>query len=188
MKENDQEIQGHEYDGIKEFDNPLPNWWLVTFFGTIIFAFIYYVHYEIGGGPTLADELKLAMEQMKSAATQAAPTNEPAENEELLATLAQDQGAMKKGEEVYKGKCAACHGPELQGQIGPNLTDKFWIHGPPTRENILKVVRKGVADKGMPPWEAILSKTESQSVSSFLFTKIGSNPANPKAPQGTEYK
>ena len=60
MSTEDRELD-HDYDGIKEYDNPLPNWWLVTFLGTVIFAFIYWVHYEIGGGPTLQQELDAAM-------------------------------------------------------------------------------------------------------------------------------
>ena len=53
----------HEYDGIKELDNNLPLWWLWTFFGAIIFSFIYWLHYEIAeDGPTLDQELAMGKE------------------------------------------------------------------------------------------------------------------------------
>ena len=58
---SDSENKFHEYDGIVEHDNPLPTWWLWTFFLAIIFAFLYFIHYEFGGGETLQQELQVAM-------------------------------------------------------------------------------------------------------------------------------
>lgn len=185
MATEDKEIAGHEYDGIKEFDNPLPNWWLVTFFGTIIFSFVYYIHYEFGGGPTLAQELSTAMSQIEQAAKKSAPPAD-SETEEMLAAAGSTPEALKLGQTTFDGKCATCHGPQLQGLIGPNLTDKFWIHGKGTHKDILTVVKDGVADKGMPPWGALLKKDELYAVVGYIFSKKGSNPPNPKAPQGAE--
>lgn len=174
-------IKGHEYDGIKEFDNPLPGWWLVTFYATIIFAFIYVIHYEFGSGPTLAQELEVAMKEVQAAKPAATAT---VESEDDLMKQAQDPKLLAMGAEVYTGKCASCHGNELQGLIGPNLTDKNWIHGKGKISDILTTVKTGVADKGMPPWEGVLKREEIVAVASFILSKKGSNPPNPKAPQG----
>ena len=174
----------HNYDGIQEYDNPLPNWWLVTFYATIIFGFLYWVHYEFGGAATQAKELAVAMEEIEkakassdSSAVAEAPHGGPATPDEL-----------KEGRVVYAQKCGPCHGDQGQGVIGPNLTDNFWINGKGTEAEIRKVVAKGVGDKGMPAWEALLSREELQDVVLYVVSLKGSNPPNPKAPQGTEVK
>ncbi|HWU45080.1 MAG TPA: cbb3-type cytochrome c oxidase N-terminal domain-containing protein [Bdellovibrio sp.] len=176
----------HEYDGIIEHDNPLPTWWLWTFFITIIFAFIYYIHYELGGGPTLKQELTVAMDQLEKSKA-AGESAAPLETEDSLKEAFGKDGVVAAGAAVFKSKCVACHGEQLQGLIGPNLTDNFWIHGKGTRIDIVKVIREGVPDKGMPPWGPVLKKDEVYAVTAFILSKKGSNPPGAKAPQGVEY-
>jgi cytochrome c oxidase cbb3-type subunit 3 len=179
--EKELELPGHSYDGIEELDNPLPGWWLWTFLFTIIFAFHYFIHYELGGGPSLKQELASAMNELEKNAVH---EPEPTETEEALAIAMSGHDMVRKGAEVYSSKCLACHGANLQGQVGPNLTDKFWIHGQGSRTDIVKVVRAGVPDKGMPNWGQIISKEDVYAVSAFILSKKDSNPPNPKAPQG----
>ncbi|MEY4617563.1 MAG: hypothetical protein RJB66_2523 [Pseudomonadota bacterium] len=178
----DQPIAGHEYDGIQEFDNPLPMWWLWTFFGTIIFAFIYYLHYEMKAGPSLEQELATdmaAIEQMKTTAESEAPKAD-------LAAIIGDPNKIQAGAAVYAGKCASCHGDKGQGLVGPNLTDTAWIHGAKPEEWLV-VIAKGVLDKGMPPWEGILKSNEIHEVIAYIDSLKGTNPAGGKPAQGTEY-
>lgn len=179
-------LTDHEYDGIQEYDNPLPTWWLWTFFLTIMFSFIYFIHYEFGGGPTLKQELEVAMQNIEKAAAQHAPA--VTETEDLLAEAMKDPKLTEVGAAAYVAKCAACHGPQLGGLIGPNLTDNFWLHGKATRLDIVNVIRKGVPEKGMPPWETLLSKDEVYGLTAYILSKKGSNPANAKPPQGEEVK
>lgn len=179
--EFDKEIEGHEYDGIKEYDNPLPRWWLIIFWGTIVFAAGYYAYYQLGSGPTLQQELEVAMANMPKPVAPVAAT--PTESDEEL-TAAFASINLADGKAQYDGKCAACHGQELQGLIGPNLTDNYWLHGKGTPSDIVKVVRVGVADKGMPAWENMLKKEEIYAVTAYIISKKGSNPAGAKAPQG----
>ncbi len=175
------ELPGHNYDGITELDNPLPGWWLWTFLFTIIFAFLYYIHYEVAGGPTLKQELATAMQELEKN-----KQHEPllTETEETLIRAMGGPNVLAAGAEVYNSKCLVCHGTNLQGQVGPNLTDKFWIHGKGTRTDIIKIIREGVLDKGMPNWAQIFSKDEVYAVTAFIISKKGSHPVNPKAPQG----
>lgn len=181
---SDKQEKFHEYDGIIEHDNPLPTWWLATFFITIIFAFIYYIHYEMGGGgKTLTEELNVAMQEIdktKATATSAAPM----ETEESLQAAFAKDGVVALGAEQYTAKCASCHGPELGGLIGPDLVDKYWIHGKGTRMDIVKVIREGVAEKGMPPWGPVMKKEEIYAVAAFILSKKGTQPAGAKGPQG----
>lgn len=178
---SDNEI--HEYDGIIEENNPMPTWWLVIFYATIIFAFIYYIHYELGGGPTLQKELQVAMEELKNVQAQnpASLDIDDAQVTELIKNPEKMQAAMAS----YMGKCAACHGPEMGGQIGPNLTDKFWLHGH-TPKDIAKVIHDGILDKGMPPWGALMTSDELKSLVAFVVSKKGTTPKVAKEPQGQE--
>ncbi len=177
---DDKYLMDHNYDGIQEYDNPLPAWWLITFFGTIIFGFHYWIHYEFGGGQTLADELKGDLAIVKSLN----PSTDNPDKEETLAALVSSDTAKTLGKEVYGAKCAVCHGPELQGLIGPNLVDEYWIQGKGKLVDIAVVVRKGVLDKGMPNWDNQLKEEEIQSVTAYIYASRGNKPANPKAPQG----
>jgi cytochrome c oxidase cbb3-type subunit 3 len=174
------EILDHEYDGIQEYDNPLPNWWLVSFFGTIIFAFLYYLHYSFGGGPTLTQELEVAMKDLPKA-------EEQVWGEDELKAKMDSPDLIAKGKAVFAGKCAACHGNEGQGVIGPNLTDKFWLHGG-HRADILRTINKGVTEKGMPSWAGMLNDDEMMQVAGFVYSLRQTHPANGKAPQGEEVK
>ena len=170
----------HEYDGIREFDNQLPEWWLAIFFGTIIFAFIYWVHYQIAGGPSSKQELATAMAKI-----QAQKPAGPQFTEDKLAALFTGD-AVGKGREVFTGKCAACHGPEGGGLIGPNLTDKFWLHGQGSRLDIAKVIAVGVPDKGMPAWGETLPEDEVVAAAAFVYSIKNANVAGGKPPQGQE--
>lgn len=178
------ELTGHNYDGIEEYDNPLPNWWLFTFLGTIIFAFLYWLHYEIGGGPNLKTELAQAMQTIEAHQAQA-PKIELSEDQLQEKMKAVD---MKAAAALYTSRCAACHGQDLQGMIGPNLTDEFWLHGKGKAQDISGVVHKGVLDKGMPAWEGLLKDDEIISIVAFILAKQDSHPSNAKAPQGDKVR
>jgi cytochrome c oxidase cbb3-type subunit 3 len=89
---------------------------------------------------------------------------------------------------LFAGKCAACHGEHLQGIIGPNLTDEYWIHGRGTRKDIVGIIRSGVLEKGMPSWESLLKPDEIISLAAYIISKQDSHPANPKAPQGEKVR
>lgn len=180
-------LTGHVYDGIQERDNPLPAWWLATFFATIIFSFMYYTHYEISGaGLTLQDELKLEMQNIEKLSKNS--TGGPTQSEESLTELMAGASVLDQGKQIFAGKCAACHGQNAEGLIGPNLTDHFWIHGKGKRADILAVIQKGVLEKGMPGWQQVLPDSDVIAVAAYVFSVKDSHPANPKPPQGEEIR
>lgn len=178
------ELKDHAYDGIQEYDNPLPAWWLATFFITIIFGFLYWIHYEFSGGVGQYDELKMDLAQYESLKQKNNPPT--TESEEDLMKLVAVAETLKEGGSIYTSRCAACHGPELGGLIGPNLVDDYWIHGQGKFLDISSVVAKGVLEKGMPNWDGQLSGKEINAVTAFVLSKKGSNPANAKPPQGAK--
>lgn len=174
--EEQDKLLNHEYDGIQELDNNLPSWWLWTFFITIIFSFIYWLHYSFtGDGPTLGEELQAKMtkiEQQRNAVA-AVPSEEAQDPAVLLA----------EGTKIYKNYCLSCHADLGQGSVGPNLTDDYWIHGKGEKAALQKVIEDGVLDKGMPPWKGILKPNEILAVLSFIDSIRGQNRPG-KEPQG----
>lgn len=185
MSEEKDQLTSHDYDGIQEYNNPLPMWWLWTFFGTIAFAFIYYLHYETGAGPTLQQELDKAMSVIAENKQHQSPQT-PVSAQDLESQL--KTADLKNGDAHFQTKCAACHGNLFQGGIGPNLTDAFWIHGKGTPEDIIKTVRDGILDKGMPAWGAMMNDKDLVDVAALILSKQDSNPANAKAPQGEKVR
>ena len=106
-------------------------------------------------------------------------------NENTVAALT-DQKSLAFGQEIFISKCAACHGQKGEGTVGPNMTDEYWLHGGSIK-NIFRTVYNGVPDKGMISWSNQLRPSEIQAVSSYILTLKGTNPPNPKAPQGDKY-
>ena len=179
---NDAKKTDHNYDGIEELDNSLPNWWLGILYGTIVFAMGYLFYYEIGEGPSLKKEYDLEHARLQyQAAVTGAGKKELTDNE--LKAILKDPSRIKQGETVFNSKCFSCHGAHGQGGIGPNLTDDYWIHGGRPTE-IAATITNGVLDKGMPPWGALLKEEEIHSLVAFIHSIRGSNPANAKTPQG----
>jgi cytochrome c oxidase cbb3-type subunit 3 len=181
-RERDQLIEGHDVDGIREYDNPLPRWWLYLFYATIVFSVVYWVYYHMGaGGQSIADSYAAEMRE-RQAQEKALPKAEATE-EALLASY-RDAAQVAEGKKLYDGRCLACHGDKGQGLVGPNLTDDHWIHGQGTLAGMFKVIRDGVPEKGMIPWGAQLSREQMMQLVAFIATLHGTTPAAAKAPQG----
>ena len=116
MAQDNDTLLDHNYDGIQEYDNPLPNWWLLTFAGTVIFAFIYVFHYQLGGGPNLSQELKEDMSELQAVVAAKGPVKGGLTNDDLAKAFADSQN-VSAGKEVFAGKCASCHGEQGQGLV-----------------------------------------------------------------------
>ena len=178
-------IPGHTYDGIREYDNPMPGWWVWIFVATVVFAAVYYVGITFFDFvDTYEDDLAEAQAElsvMREAYAEAAPAFEA--DAATLQRFVADPAMAAEGAATYKTVCAACHGNEGQGLIGPNLTDAYWLHGGSAVE-VFTVISKGVPDKGMPPWEASLSPEQRAQLVAFIHSLQGTTPPNPKEPQG----
>jgi cytochrome c oxidase cbb3-type subunit 3 len=174
----------HNYDGIKELDNHLPPWWTGLFLGTIAFAIVYLLFYHVFN--TLPSqqaeydtEVAIAQEQLKK--LQAA--NPVAAIDETNVEATTDALALAEGKQIFLNTCASCHRKDGGGDIGPNLTDDYWKHGG-TIKDIFKTVRHGVQGTNMIAWEGVISPEKMKNVSSYVLTLRGTNPANPKKPEG----
>lgn len=167
----------HDSDGIQEYDNDLPRWWLYLFYFTIAWSAVYIWFFHLSGRPTPREALEQQM-----VAQQNAPSSSDGESVNWAA-LASDEKVKTKGREVFMGKCMPCHSADGGGLVGPNLTDKHWIHGGKPND-IYKVVQNGVPEKGMLAWKNLMTKEELIGVTVHVLSLKGTKPANPKAPEG----
>lgn len=185
FKDEEGLLLDHDYDGIQELDHPLPFWWLGILWGTVIFSVFYVAYYMVGSGPSLEDELLVDLKKIEDVRPK--NTADLFSNETIVAHL-KDAGQLAQGKEVFASKCAACHGPNGEGLIGPNLTDNFWLHGSGAPKDVAMAIYDGVAEKGMPPWGPVLSTDELINVTAFIRSLHGTEPTNAKAPQGNEFE
>ena len=173
-------IQGeiiHVYDGIEEADNELPLWWLWTFYGAIVFAvFYWFAYHEFEAAPLPPQEYAIALQERASGGEV---------SEELLVALANDPEAVSAGQALFGEHCAVCHRERGEGNIGPNLTAPFWIHGGgPT--DIHATIDEGQLQNGMPAWGPTLGGESVQQLTAFVLSIRDTN-LEGKEPQGERW-
>ncbi len=174
-------ISGHVYDGIREYDNPLPGWWKWLFIGTFAFSVLYWMFFHTGApGRTRAE----------------AYDRDVAENMKLrfseIGTLALDRSTLLKymkdpkwvafGKVVFKTHCVSCHGANAGGVSGPNLCDDYWKNVKKV-EDIIKVIAEGAANGNMPAWRNRLHQNEVLLLSAYIASLRGSAPPPGAKPQ-----
>ncbi|HEB60311.1 MAG TPA: cytochrome C oxidase Cbb3, partial [Phycisphaeraceae bacterium] len=155
----------HDFDGIKEYDNPLPTWWVWLWVGSMIFSVFYILWYHVGNGPSIYD--KLEKENARFGDAMMAKYGNLKPDEETILKFMNDNDAMSAISSLFKGKCAQCHVADGSGNVGPNLTDDYYIHVKKITD-IPDVITKGVLAKGMPPWEGQLTETQIVLLSSYV--------------------
>jgi cytochrome c oxidase cbb3-type subunit 3 len=176
----------HNYDGIKELDNALPPWWKYGFYITIVVAVFYILKFEVwhtGMNPTEEYNAEMTIAKTQTDAYLASAKENVDEN--TVTDL--DAAGNASGKAIFAKTCVPCHLAEGQGLVGPNLTDEYWIHGGSIKD-IFKTIKYGFPDKGMQSWQTTYSPVEMQQLSSYIRSLRGTNPPNPKAPQGDLYK
>lgn len=183
-------LMDHEVDGIHELDNKLPRWWVWLFILTSVFAAVYLVYYHVARvAPLQAQQYANEVAAAKAATAPAVtPGPEGAAAAPAVAAVEEpltDEATLAKGKQIFTVNCVVCHGQKGEGLIGPNLCDDSWIHGPKFADN-LHIIREGVPAKGMITWKNILKPEDILAVGSYIYTLRGSNPPNPKAPEGVK--
>ncbi len=172
----------HIYDGIEEYDNNLPNWWLATLWLTVIYGIGYWGYYQTFGiGTSIAE----AYEEDIAAALIAFPPPDPKEagisNEELIA-LSEDPALVAEGAEMFKQLCVSCHASNAGGMIGPNLTDNAWLHGGKPLD-IRYTIFNGWPDNGMTAWGPMIGEDGVRKLTAFVLSIRNTNVSGLK-PQG----
>ena len=175
----------HNYDGIRELDNKIPPWFSYLFYATIIFGIFYMINYHIlSSGDVQATEYKAEIKRAEAHKLELIKTGALLDENSLTALT--DAGALSTGKEIFVKNCVVCHTESGGGLVGPNLTDNYWIHGGGIK-NVYAVIKNGVPAKGMISWKSQLNPRQMQEVASYVLSLHGTNPPNPKAPEGDLY-
>lgn len=177
-----EQTMGHAFDGIEEYDNPLPKWWFYMFVATIIFALVYLALYPgLGSYKGLLGWTSTG--QWQAEVDQAEEKYGPifkAFSEKSVEDLSKDPAALKVGQRLYANNCAICHGSTARGALGfPNLTDGEWLYGGSTdniKETILNGRNGSMPAKGLNP---AMSKADIDDLTNHLLSF--SNRAEDKA-------
>jgi len=174
-------VRDHDFDGIQEFDNRLPNWWVGTFVLTVLFGIWFWTGRHTFG-TELSHQEEFEQDLADNLALQEAKGSGGPNDDAVLAAL-RDPHELGEGKKVFNTNCAACHTADGGGLIGPNLTDNYWIHGSKPSQ-IAAIITSGVPDKGMVTWKGVLSSNQIKEVAAYVVSLHGSKPAKPKEPQG----
>ena len=178
-------LLGHEADGIREFDNALPRWWLYGFYFTIVFGVAYLVNYHLLSAPLMGHRTLAEDYQVEMAAAETQHKQRHGHTEAAAVVAYTDAANIAKGEAIFNGQrnlCHTCHRKDLGGVVGPNLTDDRWLHGC-TAGELSRNITSGFPQKGMLPFGSgqRLTDEELLQVVSYVVAKRGSQPPNPKA-------
>lgn len=166
-------VRPHVYDGIREYDQRLPNWWLYTLYGTIAFSIVFWFTYRIARvAPT--NETLVEARMAEIAAVKLASSIDVT-NDALFWDMSRNPVFVDAGKQTFTSLCVACHLASLKGKgenptaVGPNLVDQAWIHGGTPKE-IYATVAKGVLAKGMPTWEPVLGQKKTAEVVAYILS------------------
>lgn len=178
-EETEPQLREHVFDGIQEYDQKLPNWWLFTFYITIAWFVIYWLaYYQFNIGHTDEKRVEDAVAGIEGERLRQFATID----DRKLWEMSRDPKVVEAGRASFmtQGRCITCHGADLMAKashpenaalVGQPLADKEWLYGGnPT--DVLKIVRKGSPDltKGMPPWEPLLGPRGCVEVVAFIMS------------------
>lgn len=175
---------GHHYDGIQEYDNPLPGWWKGAFWLTIVFSLFYLGYFHAGAsGRSVDDQFQVALAD--NTRKQYAEIGNLEANEATMVTYLKQPKWVGVGGAIFKANCVSCHGANGGGNVGPNLCDENFKHIKQLTD-IAKIINEGVAGGAMPAWATRLGhKNDAVLVSVYVASLRGSTPANSKGPDGS---
>ena len=176
-------ILDHNYDGIRELDNKLPPWWVYGFYGTILFAIVYLVRFEVLNEYNQIEEYELAVAEAKIEVEKWKKTAKNLVDANTV-TLLTEASDLKAGKTIFTTSCVVCHKSDGGGGIGPNLTDQYWISGGGIKNIFNTISEGGRSGKGMIAWKNELKPLERAQVASYVLSFQGTTPSEPKVAEG----
>lgn len=186
-KEGTEETVGHAFDGIEEYDNPLPSWWLQLFVATIIFGLVYLVMYPgLGNFKGLLGWTQVGQWEEEMAHAEAVYKPVFAKYAALSVEELQSQpDGLKMGQRMFANNCSLCHGATGSGAHGfPNLTDGDWLYG--GAPDVIKQTIANGRTGAMPPWGTVLGEEGVRDVTSYVMSLSGKDSDTEAAARGQQ--
>ncbi len=166
-------VINHPHDGIYELDNPPPPWFMFLFYGTILFALIYYIRFTFtDSGYTQAEEYAEEMQLAEDEKAKLLAASGGNVIDETNVELLTSESDLSKGAAIFKANCVSCHGDYGQGGIGPNFTDNYWLHGGDIKD-VFSIVKNGSPNRKMQSWSKNMPPASLQAVASYVITLEG---------------
>lgn len=175
-------VTDHDYDGIREYDNPTPGWWVFLFVLSVVFSILYFTYYHVSpaGGASVKESYEAAVTaDLKKTFGK---MGELKQDDASLLQYMDDKDKMLLGKSIFKGNCVSCHGVNGEGQVGPNLTDDFGKNLK-VMSDIPRVINNGAAGGNMPSWKTRLHPNEVALVAAYVASLRGQNLPG-RAPEG----
>jgi len=181
-------LMDHNYDGIEEFDYPLPSWWLWTFIGGGFFAVFYIYYYNFAGAPSIREEYNKELARVELVREEQRKLTGYFDTE-AFNTWSEKPESLQQAALVYEENCLSCHEEKGMGDIGPNLTDEYWLNLKSlSAGSIYGFILVGNEDNGMPAWADTLSKEELFAAVKYVLSVQSTNAPGGKEPQGVKLK
>jgi cytochrome c oxidase cbb3-type subunit 3 len=181
----DRIMEDHDYDGIQEYDNPMPAWWKNLFIVTVIWSVIYVAGQLLGYVPTYEEDFKAEVAEIQDRRYAHSLKSPPmVVDEQVLAAAIGDPDQIALGGKAY-APCVGCHGAQGQGGIGPNLTDEYWLYGG-AHMDVFNVIQTGTSH-GMPAWSDSVTREQTVALVAYLHSLQGTNPPDAREPQGERW-
>jgi len=200
------ETVGHEWDGIEELNNPLPRWWVWTFYATIVFAIGYCIAYPAWPlishgtegvlGWTSRGQLAKEMSKAEEAKAALLASLDKASIEQIASDPELLHSAVAGGAAAFKVNCVQCHGAGAAGGKGyPNLADDDWLWGgslPQIQQTILHGIRQPgddqtrVSEMSAFGRDGLLTGDQIRDVASYVLTLSGKEKASASSQRGAE--
>lgn len=181
---NEELLTDHSYDGIMEYDNPLPGWWTFLFWMFVVFAPLYYFYFHNGiEGRSIHDQYNNHMAAVFQQKFE--EIGELAADEATILEYMKKPKWLAVGKVMYQTNCVSCHGADGGGIVGPNLTDDFWKHASNV-EGIARVIENGAANGAMPAWKNRMSHPNQIVLTAAYVASLRDTPVSGKAAEGKE--
>lgn len=182
MSKQEPKVLSHEYDGIREYDNPTPGWWHAIFWATVLFSVFYITFWHTSPlAWSIEDAWREA--QARESAKIFGSLGALEGDEKTLLAMMKDARMMQVARGIFEGNCAACHGRDGGGINGVNLTDEYYKNVA-SLADIFRVVSDGAASGAMPAWRNRLTQNERVIVAAYVASLRGTKPAAGRGPEG----
>ncbi|MBL8761620.1 MAG: c-type cytochrome [Phycisphaerae bacterium] len=175
-------LSDHEYDGIREYDNPTPGWWHAIFIATIFFSFFYFVYWEMNPNAS-SPQSRWAAAQTREYKRLFGALGDLQPDEATILKMMGNEQMLNVAQGFFQSTCTQCHAKDGGGNVGVNLTDEHYKNVKKL-DDLYNVITNGANAGVMPSWKNQFNQNERVILAAYVASLRGTKPASAKAPEG----